>query len=240
LVLVLLAAATVGCARPARAPVPKFFIWSWERPDDLTFIDPDRVGVAFLASTIRLEPGGVRIAPRLQPLRVPARTWLVAVVHIEGPGRGPSEGSVGWDRMLDCLTDAASLGKVRGLQIDFEATSSQRQFYRALVRALRPRLPGRLPLTITALASWCLDDSWIRDLPVDGATPMLFRMGREASVIRAELARGRDFGPAKCRCSVGVSTDEPVPVVAHGRTRYVFHPASWTESSLQEAWETLQ
>ena len=35
-----------------------------------------------------------------------------------------------------------------------------------------------MPLTITALASWCDGDDWIDGLPVADASPMLFRMGR--------------------------------------------------------------
>lgn len=239
-VLSILVAATMGCTRAAPGPDPRFFIWSWERPDDLTFIDPSRVGVALLAATIRLEANEVRIEPRFQPLRVPAHTWLIAVVHIEGPGRGPSQGSEEWNQMLECLVDAASLRTVRGLQINFEATVSQRAFYRDLLNALRPRLPSDLPLTINALASWCLDDPWISDLPVDEAVPMMFRMGREAAGIRASLAAGRDFGPAICRFSVGVSTDEPVPAVSQGRKRFVFNPKPWTKSTLRQAWETLR
>jgi hypothetical protein len=239
-VLSILAVGTMGCPRAAPGPVPRFFIWSWERPDDLAFIDPSRVGVAFLAATIRLEADEVRIEPRFQPLRVPARTWLLAVVHVEGPGRGPSQGSEGWNQMLECLVDTASLWTVRGLQINFEATVSQRAFYRDLLNALRPRLPSDLPLTINALASWCLDDPWISDLPVDEAVPMMFRMGREAAAVRASLAAGRDFGPGICRFSVGVSTDEPVPAVPQGRKRFVFNPEPWTKSTLRQAWETLR
>lgn len=240
LISALLAGATVGCARPTALPSPNVFIWSWERPDDLTFIDPDQVGVAFLASTIRLEPDGVRIEPRFQPLRVPRQTALIAVVRIEGHDRVPGEGSEGWDRMLQCLVDAASLRAVRGLQVDFDATTSQRAAYRAALCALRARLPRQFPLTITALASWCLDDPWIRDLPVDEAVPMLFRMGRGTVVVRRALAAGRDFGPAMCRTSVGVSMDEPIPALARRRRRFVFSAAPWTQWTLDQAREAVQ
>jgi hypothetical protein len=238
--LSILALATVGCNRSVPSPGPQFFIWSWERPDDLTFIDPGRVGVAFLASTIRLEPNGVRIEPRLQPLRVPRRTTLIAVVRVEGRGRVPGEGSDGWDRMLQCLIDAASLRAVSALQVDFDATVSQRAAYRAILCALRARLPRNFPLTITALASWCLDDPWIRDLPINEAIPMLFRMGPDAGAVREVLAAGHDFGPAMCRLSVGVSTDEPVPAVPRGRRRFVFGAGPWTQSTVSQAWEAFR
>lgn len=62
---------------------PKTILWAWERPENLTFIDPADVGVAFLARTIYLRGSQVIVRPRLQPLRVPPRTSLLAVVRIE-------------------------------------------------------------------------------------------------------------------------------------------------------------
>ena len=46
---------------------------------------------------------------------------------------------------------------------------------------------------MTALASWCLSDRWISDLPVDEAVPMLFQMGPETPDIKRML-RGRAAG----------------------------------------------
>ena len=45
---------------------------------------------------------------------------------------------------------------------------------------VRRRLPRDLPLSMTALASWCAGDTWIEALPVDEAVPMLSRWGRIA------------------------------------------------------------
>lgn len=226
-----------GCDRTAQPAGPATFLWSWERPDDLLFIDPTRVGVAFLAATVRLEGDGVETRPRWPSFRVPFGTALIAVVRIEGSGRGPVEGSQAWDEVLRCLVDAASLRQVGGLQIDFDAAVSQRRFYRSLLRVLRTRLPQGFPLSITALASWCLGDPWIADLPVDEVVPMLFQMGRDGEAIRAALASGHDFGPALCRCSVGLSTEETLPVVPPGRRQFVFHPVPWSPSTVRRILE---
>ncbi|HET6861920.1 MAG TPA: hypothetical protein VFH91_02705, partial [Pyrinomonadaceae bacterium] len=32
--------------------VPQTVVWAWERPEDLKFIDPAKIGVAYLAKTI--------------------------------------------------------------------------------------------------------------------------------------------------------------------------------------------
>ena len=85
-----------------------------------------------------------------------------------------------------------------------------------------------MPISITALASWCLGDRWLEDLPIDEAVPMLFRMGTDEEPVRAALARG-DFHDPRCRFSYGLATDEPLPALRPGRRLYLFHPNAWTE-----------
>ena len=237
-VLLLGPAPLAGCRQAATAGGPTVFIWAWERPEDLTFIDPARVGVAFLASTIRLDPTGAAILPRAQPLQLRLGTSLVAVVRIEGRSAGPTEGSQGWDEAIRCLLDAAALPHVNELQIDFDATTSQRPYYRTLISSLRARLPNPYRLSITALASWCLDDAWISQLPVDEAVPMLFQMGREGQLVRTELAAGRDFAPRVCRLSVGLSTDEPPSALPRGRRRFYFNSVPWTKPAVDRLLES--
>ena len=117
------------------------------------------------------------------------------------------------------------------VQIDFDATVSERLFYRRLLEELRSELPAAIPLSITALASWCLGDRWLEDLPIDEAVPMLFRMGIDEDAIRTALARGDDFRDPRCRTSYGLATDEPLPPMRPGRRLYVFHPEAWTEAA---------
>jgi hypothetical protein len=99
-------------------------------------------------------------------------------------------------------------------------------------------MPPRLPLSMTALASWCLDDNWLDELPVDEAVPMLFRMGPgEAALRRAWPSRT----PApKCRESLGVSLDEPLPLMRDDKRMYVFNPNAWTPDSVHTALETMK
>src|SRR5687767_16011817 len=62
---------------------PAVILWAWERPEDLTFIDPQKTGVAFLAKTITLRGDKVLVRPRLQPLTLPEGAKTIAVVRIE-------------------------------------------------------------------------------------------------------------------------------------------------------------
>jgi hypothetical protein len=199
-------------------------LWAWERPDDLRFIDPGRTGVAFLARTIEWQGGHVTAHPRLQTLRFPPSTVLMAVVRMESFSPPlPDANAVAAE-----IAAVGSIAGVRAVQIDFDARKSEREWYGDVIRGVRAAIGPRIALSITALASWCESDPWIRDLPVDDAVPMLFRMGP------GERWSGRDFSIPLCRSSIGLSTDElpaTLPADLRGRRLFVFHPAAWSVES---------
>jgi hypothetical protein len=214
---------------------PRVMLWAWERREDLSFIDPREVGVAYLARTIYLNGDRVVIRPRQQPLIVPRNSIVVAVVRIEADWRDAptlsSHQRAETARAIARVADSAPAA----IQIDFDATRSQRAFYRDLLIDLRGRLPASMPLTITSLASWSIYDDWIADLPIDEAVPMLFRMGSGTQEITAYLRGGGDFGPALSRQSVGIALDEPEMTVPAGRRIYMFSPRAWTRGDANKA-----
>jgi len=109
-------------------------------------------------------------------------------------------------------------------------------FYRDLLADVRSRLPVSMPLSMTALASWCLDDDWISDLPVDEAVPMLYRMGPDARGITAWLREGGEFVPPLSRQSIGLSLDTPIAGLAiAGKRVYLFSPRPWSTESVHDA-----
>ena len=232
-------------ARSATSPgarmagFPGLFLWAWERPEQLDFIDTREVGVAFLSKTLYLREDRVIERPRMQPLKVPQGTTLIAVVRIETVRDAPpllSDTQRG--RVTEALVDASRAPNVRALQIDFDALSSERWFYTKLLQELRRQLPEEMPLSITSLASWCIDDNWLDGLPVDEAVPMLFRMGMDEERIRSYLKQGGEFRSPLCRLSEGVSTDEPVELASQGlRRTYIFNPKAWTEAAMRRAIE---
>jgi hypothetical protein len=212
--------------RPDPLPAfPRLMLWAWESPQDLRFIKPGSAGIAFLARTVWLNGTHVRSRPRLQPLRFTPGASLMAAVRFESDGRGlPARADV-----MREVMPAAEISGVRALEIDFDARASEREWYAALLRDLRKAMPASLPLTITALESWCEEDGWIRALPVADATPMLFRMGP------GERQSPTGFAPAVCRSSIGVSTDELPVRVPRARRIYFFHPGPWTQEAYDVA-----
>lgn len=214
---------------------PKVILWAWERPEDLTFIDPQKTGVAFLAKTIYLRGDKVVVRPRLQPLKLAPGTKLVAVVRIETDRTEiPTLSFVQAQQTAREIINSSVSSVV---QIDFDAKVSERNFYRSLLQQVRQQLPSSTALSITALASWCAGDDWLRDLPIDEAVPMLFRLGVDQRQFQRRLETGQPFESRRCQNAAGVSTDEPVNAPAVDRL-YIFTPEPWSKDSFTAAMET--
>jgi Protein of unknown function (DUF3142) len=217
-----------------RKALPPLMLWAWERPTDLTFLNPKEAGVAFLARTIHLQGEDVTVRPRLQPLKLPEGISLIAVARVESDSRVKPALSVQQRTdLVKAIAEMATLPNISSIQIDFDATLSERAFYRDAIKEVRQRLPKGIRLSITALASWCADDDWLSDLPIDEAVPMLFRMGPDGKQIANRLANGGDFSAVPCRESYGISTDESRRGLSPGRRFYVFNPDAWTETSVR-------
>lgn len=219
---------------------PNIILWAWERPENLEFIDAKKVGVAFLAQTLELHGDEVKIIPRRQPLKVPDGTYLIAVTRIEIPKK-----SAYWVALSDLqrreilrlVLKTLELKNVSAIQIDFDVTVSEREFYRQLLQELRPKLPVKVGLTMTALASWCAGDNWLKDLPVDEAIPMIFEMGADDKTIRDFLSSGEDWSEPLCRNSYGISVNEPLKInFKPNRKFYLFtsNPMGWKKSDLEK------
>ena len=218
---------------PRVEQLPSVYLWAWERPEDLRFLAGKSIGVAFLAKTLFLRgrvdargsdaASGVEVRPRMQPLHVSTGTPLMAVVRIETP-RGAvaaayqqsSRGSEVFSakqvaRATEEIAQAARLPGVNAVQIDFDATRSEQALYLSLLTETRKRIPANTPLSITALASWCIGDRWLDQLPtgtIDEAVPMLFRMGPGGAEIVNFVRSGKEFPRAVCKSSLGICTDE--------------------------------
>src|ERR1044071_10017632 len=189
IILLPLLLATFSAPEPTTVEsLPLVILWAWERPENLTFLDSQKTGVAFLAKTITLRDDKTVVKPRLQPLQLARDTKVIAVVRIE-----TDRASLSAAQLQQTAHEISMLSGVSVVQIDFDATVSQRDFYRELLRRVRRELSPSVGLSITALASWCARDNWIADLPVDEAVPMLFRMGVERPQFQLRLEAGRAF-----------------------------------------------
>jgi hypothetical protein len=206
--------------------MPGVVLWAWERAEDLRFLGPYRAGVAFLAATAQIDAdGSIGFHPRTAALLLPEGIPAIAVVRIDSP---PQHAKPQPAMLINGLRRIADMPDVRGLQIDFDARLSERNFYRDLLESLR--LAVHKPIGITALASWCAGDRWLDREPIGEAVPMFFRMGRN------ERRNMRVVSPV-CRASIGLSMDEDWPAARPaGLDRiYLFNPRAWTPPDYSEA-----
>lgn len=222
--------------RADQSKLPRVVLWAWERPEDLEFLDPQRFAVAFLAQTLILKGDAVVANARRQPLKVSPQTKLIAVTRIESlkTTRDPVALSETQSKNLVALIlKTRELSNVTAIQLDFDAAKSEREFYRGLLIQLRRQLPDNIALSMTALASFCLGDRWLSDLPVDEAVPMIFRMGTDDQPIKNLLAGGNDFTEPLCRKSYGIAVDEPLQMkLDQARRIYVFNSHPWNQKDL--------
>ena len=232
----------LSCQRGTRNRVdenklPHVILWAWERPENLEFLDSQKFGVAFLAQTIVLKNDDVVPQPRRNVLQLGPTTKLIAVTRIESQKITRERATLS-DKQLRALVPlilkTADLKNVAAIQVDFDAVASERVFYRQLLEVLRRSLPDNVPLSMTALASFCIGDRWLTSLPVDEAIPMVFRMGTDSQQIKTLLTEGHDFREQLCRRSYGIALDEPLEAeLEPARRLYVFNSHSWTPGDVQ-------
>ena len=233
-VIIILLPLLLVMAVSKRTTEPAVIVWAWERPEDLTFLDPEKTSVAFLAKTIYLRGDKVVAKPRLQPLKTAPGTRLIAVIRIETDRTNfPTLSSLQAQQTANEIRNSSVSSVV---QIDFDAKVSERNFYRELLTLVRRQLPQSTALSITALASWCAGDDWLRDLPIDEAVPMLFRLGVDQRQFQRRLETGQPFESRQCQNAAGVSTDEPVTAPQVDRL-YIFNPQPWSKDSFNNAME---
>jgi hypothetical protein len=210
------------------AELPRITLWAWERREDLRTLDPRRFAVAYLDRTLTIDLT-VKSQLRQNPVVLPALAVRIPVVRIE-TGSLALFNDDNREEIVRNLLLAAREPGISALQIDFDATRSQRQFYRDVIVDVRRQMPADMPLSITALASWCSYDDWLRGLPIDEAVPMMFRMEPDRKRAPANLDDFRIREPL-CEFATGISTTESWPSNLAGKRIYVFPDEGWQVDS---------
>jgi hypothetical protein len=108
--------------------LPRQTLWAWERAEDLRTVPPETTAIAWLDQTIAVGTEVVS-TPRRQPLTYRTGATRIAVVRVEvAPGATLDE--VQQKRAVEQLLRSADRPDTAALQVDFDATRSQRGFYR--------------------------------------------------------------------------------------------------------------
>jgi hypothetical protein len=248
--ILLAAVATVQLAAPpAHGETGKVILWAWQRAENLQHLPPN-MAVAFLACQITLTGNSANYYWRQQPLKLSPATELIAVVRIDDARLQPPSLTDEQARMVaQAVARAGRMGAVRHVQIDYDARKNERRFYAILLRNVRAILPAETKLSITALASWCLFDDWVKDLPVDESVPMMFSLGSERQKIIGYFRSGRDFMHPPCCQSLGISLEDAeinqlmIPLAKARKIPvrlYVYTRTAWTPEKINKIQAMLE
>ncbi|HEY9791642.1 MAG TPA: hypothetical protein V6D22_14660 [Candidatus Obscuribacterales bacterium] len=222
--------------------LPPRVLWAWQRSEDLSYINPRDFGVAYLACHAVLTEDSVLEHWRDQPLHVPPDTVLSPVLRIDtsrNHAANLSEEQL-W-KLAKIVGRISALPRTAQVQIDFDAVETERPFYRRLLELVKKENP-QIRLSITALASWCIFDNWIKDLPVAETVPMLFSLGTERAKVLLYFRTCGDFLVTGCCKSLGLSLeDEEVNklMIPKAKERtiavrfYVFTKTAWNRKKYQ-------
>ncbi len=214
---------------------PRIYLWAWERPEDLRFLETskEKVTVVYYAGDVVIQNGQMEIQSRRNSLSLPSGIKKIPVVRIDNFGNaGMLDGGRIKD-IADFIIFQCSQADISGCQIDFDASVLEREKYKQLVADIKSKIPSNIQLSITALVSWCHTFSWLDELDIVFAVPMFYRMGPDATLIRSGNVGETFMKAKKCKRAIGVSTDEPVPDKKFLRDRdiYLFNPEPWTKES---------
>lgn len=144
------------------------------------------------------------------------------VVRIEARQPRPQYGAQQRHKVVQMIAEVAAMTRAKAIQIDFDAPSEARPFYRDLLRDVRTKLPAGTFLSMTSLAAWCTGESWMRDLPVDEIVPMVFDMGLAGDAVFQLLRTGGQFEFSGCRSSLGLATGNAKTPFARNQRVYRF------------------
>ena len=218
------------------SPQPsQLVLWSWQRQDNVSFVNKNTL-IAPLVGTIAFNGNNFQVFPRSNPLTLETSAQLIPVVRLEiKPGFFIDDKTL--EKIIFHILALTQPCKAKEIQIDFDATTSQRSFYAKLLTHLRIALPNTR-LSITALASWCLGDPWIENLPIDYAVPMVYNLGEDLQSIKRFLLNTKKWKACKCRGYIGLNRKDIFIKVPKGWTIFIFNDEAWTlrsyESLLKE------
>ncbi|MBY0550082.1 MAG: DUF3142 domain-containing protein [Candidatus Obscuribacterales bacterium] len=243
LLTILLAQSIPRTSSAATLQSPRTILWAWHRSEDLSYIDPREFAVAYLACSVLLSGNEVRTNWRQQPLKVPERTILMPVVRVDtDPKQTPTLDSKMVRNLTGLIARIASRPRSSRIQVDFDARLSERDFYRQLLTEVRQTVPAQMPLSITALASWCLFDNWLANLPVSETVPMMFSLGTERTKVLNYFRSGKQFLHPGCCDALGVSLEDSevnalmIPLSKQRKIPprlYVFTRSAWTREKVE-------
>lgn len=225
-------------------------VWAWQQDEDMSFIDSNQASISYFAGMIYVRGPNVSFRPRTQKLKLPPGAVTVPVFRIETlrqANGGFTNHEIAPEPESARFVVKSIVRRLKQLpasnmvQIDFDALSDEREFYKLILKQLRRELPEHTKISVTALASWLLEDRWLVDGDADEIVAMLFSIGADRKNVLDRIRdRGCNSGISAC-LALGVSVSEPqtnkVLFDSHVQKKfdklYLFNSQPWTKKKYQ-------
>lgn len=217
-----------SAAAPAQA---SDIFWVWHDSDAPALLAGQELAV--LQQHFVFDKTGTHLRQRMKPLHLRPGTRVTPVVHAQlANGDLPLLGQPQAKTLLKAVLQASQKSSSGWVQFDFEAPRQQRTFYLELVQQMRAQLPAHIKLSVSALASWCFEDEFMRQIAADEVVPMLFALGQPASTMHSQfLLQTPRLATACKQQAIGFARQEapPLKLLQRYPRRYWFsytrHPA---------------
>jgi hypothetical protein len=188
--------------------LPSLILWSWTHNDDLRFVNASDTAIAFYAGTIVLGYETANLQGRKNSLLNNKNVLCFPVFRIEKAHGKLAASATSRNRAAEIIQSYIASHPSKIVQIDFDADSTDRNSYLIFLQDLRKRLPKGTMLSVTALASWCLDDKWLQSAPIDESVAMMFSMGQGQKDALGLLSKRKLDSGGAYRQSLGMSISE--------------------------------
>lgn len=219
---------------------PSLNVWTWDRFDDLSFMKGEKGKIAALIATFRVTAAGRVITElRHHDFSRPRSVSLITVFRLEiNPTTLVNNEAI--DHIVASIKGLAKRGEE--IQIDFDATKSQRFLYKKILQKLSDSTDKRL--SMTALASWCTYDDWLDSLPISYAVPMLYTLGREQLQMFHYLRENKHWGVRACKGYVGLSLNDlsllENPSIMSTHKVFLFNNHAWSQEDFKRIQEKVK
>ncbi len=210
----------------------KIYLYAWETPQDFSFLATDdyyieNIGVAYLAGEVGSESGELTFRNRRNTLIIPEGIETISVVRIN-PLNELEDLVENKERIASFITSHCL--RADFCQIDMDTKPSEYEHYKEIIEIVNSELEEKV--SIAALASWCAKDSWLNNLNISYAVPMLYRMGEASTLLKTEgISLKNNF----CKENVALSTDEldfDFHKYITDKNIFIFNPTTWTSESV--------
>ena len=216
----------------------KIYVWAWERPEDLRFLSgiKNSNNIVYYAGGIVIKDGRLDIQPRINNLLTTQTARLIPIIRIDNFDSSAVFTDILMKKVEDFIVTACKHPGVIGCQVDFDARTSERIIYANLLNSIKKRLSENIPLSITALVSWCDEFSWLNETSIDFAVPMFYRLGPDRDQIQNDRVGSTFMKSPKCQNAIGLSNDEVMPVIKYikGKDVYLFKYQPWTKKNFMD------